>query len=145
MKRIITSVVFVLMFLPALRAQQEGAPPTPEEREKKLIEYIEEQVEKLSSQLSLEYWQEFYADSTLNYNLHSMQEELEKMQKSGVQNTDMYIAAQDRWNEKTYLAFKSFLTPEQWEKYLRGGALREKQARDKRAGIAPENKKKKKK
>jgi hypothetical protein len=42
-------------------------------------------------------------------------------------------AAQDRWMESTYNAFNKFLTPEQWEKYLKNGAAREKKARDKRA------------
>lgn len=146
MKRIVASAVLFLMLLPSLRAQQQDAPPsTPEEKEKKLVEYIEEKVEKLSSQLGLEYWQEFYADSTFNYNLHAMQDELEKLQKSGVQNVDMYIAVHDKWDEKTYEAFKGFLTPEQWDKYLKGGAFREKQARDKRAGITPEKPSKKSK
>ncbi|MBR6001970.1 MAG: hypothetical protein IK045_03825 [Bacteroidales bacterium] len=146
MKRIVASAVLLLMLIPFLRAQQQDAPPsTPEEKEKKMVEYIEKQVEKFSSQLELEYWQEFYADSTLNNNLHAMQDELEKLQKSGVQNVDMYIAVHDKWDEKTYEAFKGFLTPEQWEKYLKGGALREKQARDKRAGLTPEKPSKKKK
>ena len=67
------------------------------------------------------------------------------VKKAGVQNADMYIAVHDKWDEKTYAAFQAFLTPEQWEKYLKAGAFREKQARDKRAGLTPEKKKKKKK
>ena len=136
MKRLIAAAVSILMLIPSLRAQQEEKiPVTPEEKEKKLVEYIEKEVERLSSSLSMEYWQEFYADSTLSANLHGMQDELDKLQKSAVQNPDMYIAVHDKWDEKTYEAFHRFLNAEQWEKYLKQGALRAKQARDKRAGI----------
>ena len=48
----------------ALRAQNQG-PQTPEQREKQRMEYIDTQVKKLVDQLDLEYWQEFYVDSTL--------------------------------------------------------------------------------
>lgn len=138
MKRLIAAAVSILVLVPSLRAQQEEKiPVTPEEKEKKMVEYIEKEVEKLSSSLDLEYWQEFYADSTMNHNLHGMQDELENLQKAGVQNPDMYIAVHDKWDEKTYEAFHRFLTPDQWEKYLKQGALRNKQARDKRAGLEP--------
>ena len=150
MKRIIAAAVSLLVLIPSIRAQEdEKIPVTPEEKEKKMVEYIEKEVERLSSALGLEYWQEFYADSTMNHNLHGMQDELEMLQKSGVQNPDMYIAVHDKWDEKTYEAFHGFLNEEQWEKYLKQGALRNKQARDKRAGIepskAPKQKKSKKK
>ena len=65
--------------------------------------------------------------------LDTMQKELMELQAAKVTNADMYSAAQDRWMESTYNAFNKFLTPEQWEKYLKNGAAREKKARDKRA------------
>ena len=78
MKKLITSAALSLMLLP-LMAQQEGMSSSPEEMEKKLVEYIEKEVEKYSAALSLEYWQEFYADSTFNHNLHAMQDELNEL------------------------------------------------------------------
>ena len=114
-------------------ATAQEQPSSPEDQEKKLLEYIDKEVERLSSILDLEYWQEFYVDSTLNNNLHAMQKELMELQAAKVTNADMYSAAQDRWMESTYNAFNKFLTPEQWEKYLKNGAAREKKARDKRA------------
>ena len=137
MKRIIAAAVSLLVLIPSLRAQEDKVPTTPEEKEKKLVEYIEKEVERLSSSLSMEYWQEFYADSTMSHNLHAMQDELENLQKAAVHNPDMYIAVHDKWDEKTYEAFHGFLTPVQWDKYLKQGALRAKLARDKRAGIEP--------
>ena len=138
MKRLIAAAVSLLVLIPSLRAQEDKVPTTPEEKEKKLVEYIEKEVERLSASLEMEYWQEFYADSTMSHNLHAMQDELENLQKAAVQNPDMYIAVHDKWDEKTYEAFHGFLTPVQWDKYLKQGALRAKLARDKRAGIEPE-------
>ena len=54
MKRLIAAAVSILVLVPSLRAQQEEKiPVTPEEKEKKMVEYIEKEVEKLSSSLDL--------------------------------------------------------------------------------------------
>ena len=45
----------------ALRAQNQG-PQTEEQKEKQLMEYIDREVKRLSEQLTLEYWQEFYVE-----------------------------------------------------------------------------------
>ena len=62
----------------ALKAQNQQ-PMTPEQQEKKLLEAIDKEVQRLSSLLELEYWQEFYVDSTLTHDLAAMQEELEDL------------------------------------------------------------------
>ena len=81
----------------------------------------------------LEYWQEFYADSVLVHDFHAMQDELKELQASKVTNADMYQQVQDKWSENIYNAFHKFLNEDQWKKYLKGGAARDKKARDKRA------------
>ena len=63
----------------ALRAQNQG-PQTPEQKEKQLLEFIDKEVKRLSDQLELEYWQEFYVDSTLTHDYHALQEELDELQ-----------------------------------------------------------------
>ena len=118
--------------LPGVAFAQEQESDKAEEAEKKMQEYIDKEVEKLVITLNLEYWQEFYADSTLNHNLRGMQDELKTLSAAKVSNRDLYIAAQDRWNEKTYESFHRFLDEKQWAKYLKGGAAREQKARDKR-------------
>jgi len=123
------------VFPAALRAQQQQ-PPTKEEQEKQLLEYIDQEVERLSTLLKLEYWQEFYVDSTLTHDMHAMQDELTDLQTSRVSNVDMYMAVRDKWNEAIYRSYNRFLTEEQWTKYLRNGASREQKAREKRAAKA---------
>ncbi|MCR5002818.1 MAG: hypothetical protein K5984_00455 [Bacteroidales bacterium] len=106
--------------------------PSKEEIEKQLYEYVEKEVSKYESQLALEDWQIFYADSILTYNLKSMQAEYDKYVEAKIANSDLYTKVADKWNEKTYDAMKAILNDKQWAKYLKLGAGKEKKARDKR-------------
>ena len=116
------------------RAQQ---PLTPEQREKQLFEYVDKEVQRLSVLLELEYWQEFYVDSTLTHDLTAMNEEMEKLQSAKVENTDLYINVQDKWMQQIDDSYKRLFTADQWAKYWKSGGKRAQDARDKR------NKKKK--
>ena len=116
------------------RAQQ---PQTPEQREKQLLEYVDKEVQRLSTLLELEYWQEFYVDSTLTHDFKAMNEEMEKMQGAKVENSDLYINVQDKWMQQIDDTYKRLFTADQWAKYWKNGGKRAQDARDKR------NKKKK--
>lgn len=109
-------------------AQQQG----PQEQEKKLRESIEASLEKYERTLELEYWQVFYLDSILTHDYGEMLKELESKSKAKVENSDIYIQVQDKWNEQMYNSFHKVLNEDQWNKYLKQGAAREKKARDKR-------------
>lgn len=117
------------VFTAAAQGQQ---PQTPEQKEKQLLEYIDKEVQRLSSQLDLEYWQEFYVDSTLTHDFKAMTEELERLSSAKVENTDLYIAVQDKWAEQIDASYKSFFTEEQWNKYWKYTGKKAQQARDKR-------------
>ena len=119
----------------ALRAQNQG-PQTPEQREKQRMEYIDSQVKKLVDQLDLEYWQEFYVDSTLTHDLIAMEEELTELQKTKVNNTDLYQNVQDKWMQQIDDTYKRFFTEEQWKKYWKATGQRNQKARDKRKAKA---------
>lgn len=117
------------VFAASAQSQQ---PQTPEQREKQLLEFIDKEVQRLSSQLDLEYWQEFYVDSTLTHDYKAMTAEMERLSSAKVENTDLYIAVQDKWAEQIDASYKSFFTEEQWNKYWKTGAKKAQQARDKR-------------
>ena len=119
----------------ALCAQNQG-PQTPEQREKQLLEYIDREVKRLSEQLTLEYWQEFYVDSTLTHDLIAMEEELTELQKTKVNNTDLYQNVQDKWMQQIDDTYKRFFTEEQWKKYWKSTGQRNQKARDKRKAKA---------
>ena len=120
---------------PVLLAQNQG-PQTPEQREKQLLEAIDNEVKRLSDQLGLEYWQEFYVDSTLTHDYHALQEELEDLQKAKVGNADIYQIVQDKWMQQIDDTYKRYFTEEQWKKYWKSTGQRNQKARDKRKAKA---------
>ena len=125
-------LLFAAVLSLPLRAQNPASAEEKAKQEKQLLEYIDKEVQRLSSSLSLEYWQEFYVDSTLNHNLHAMQEEMAALQTAKVGNADHYVAVQDKWMQAIYDSYQRFFNDEQWKKYLKSGAAREQKARDKR-------------
>ena len=119
----------------ALRAQNQG-PQTPEQKEKQRMEYIDAQVKKLVEQLDLEYWQEFFVDSTLTHDLKALQAELEDLQNAKVGNADLYQSVQDKWMQQIDDTYKRFFNEDQWKKYWKSTAQRNQKARDKRKAKA---------
>lgn len=106
---------------------------TKEERERKLNEEIERSIEIYQESLNLEDWQVFYLDSIFHHDYSAMAAEMEQMQKRGISNINLFTAVQDNWMEQIFISVKKILNGEQWAKYLKSGAAREKKARDKRA------------
>ena len=135
MKQLFTLAAAFCLSVFALGAQNQG-PQTPEEREKQLLEYIDKEVKRLSDQLGLEYWQEFYVDSTLTHDLHAMQDEMAEYQKAKVANTDLYQSVQDKWMEQIDNTYKRYFTDEQWKKDWKASGQRAQKARDKRKAKA---------
>jgi hypothetical protein len=130
MKKFLSLAVFSLVLCSAAFAQQQDL--TPEEQEKKMNEFIQKKVERLESVLKLEYWQVFYVDSIFNHDYVAMTEEAESLKRGKVSNTDIYVAAQDKWADQIDASLRKVLNDEQWEKYLKTGAGKEAQAREKR-------------
>ena len=118
-------------FVTPLKAQNQG-PQTPEQQEKQMMEYIDKEVQRLTDLLDLEYWQEFYVDSTLTHDYHAMSEEMQKLQAAKVENTDLYVNVQDKWAEQIDATYKRIFNEAQWKKYWKSGAERAHRARDKR-------------
>ena len=107
-----------------------------EDKEKKMDEFIQNQVSNLETSLKLETWLTFYVDSILNHDYRAMQAELDNLSSAKVSNTDIYIRTQDKWNEQIYQALSKVMNEAQWNKYLKMGAAREKKFRDKRISRA---------
>ena len=131
MKKILFAVLAMFFSMGATFAQQQQM--SPEEKEKKMDEFIQKEIEKLESNLKLEDWQVFYLDSILTHDYEAMRDELKLMQAAKMSTTDAYTRVQDKWEEQIYTAMEKVLDEKQWAKYLKTGAAREKKARDKRA------------
>ena len=130
-KNFATGLVCFLLALVCLPASAQSG-QKKEDKEKKMDEFIQNQVSNLENSLKLETWQTFYVDSILNHDYRAMQDELDNLSSAKVSNTDIYIRTQDKWNEQIYQALSKVMNEAQWTKYLKMGAAREKKFRDKR-------------
>ena len=101
-------------------------------KEKSVYEQAEDEADRLQRVLDLEDWQVFYVDSTLKHDFPAMMDECEKLQKSKVTNTSIYIAVQDKWMDKIDASYRKIFNEEQWAAYLKSGAARAQKAREKR-------------
>ena len=126
------TVMLLFSISSGLVSAQNQGPMTQEQKDKQLLEFIDKEVQRLSSLLDLEYWQEFYVDSTLTHDYKEMTVELERLSSAKVENSDLYIAVQDKWMEQVDASYKRFFTDEQWKKYWKTGGKKAQQARDKR-------------
>ena len=120
--------ICVLSLLPFCAFAQQS----PEE-EKQFREALDKTVDTYTDQFDLEIWQTFYVDSILTHDYEAMREELKGLQAAKMTNQDAYTRIQDKWMEQMYVALQKVFNEEQWAKYLKSGAARDKKARDKRA------------
>ena len=123
--------ITALLLLPLwLGAQQ---PMTEEEEIKQMRESIDKTVDNYTNLLDLADWQIFYLDSILTHDFDAMRLELKGLRDAKMSNADAYVRTQDKWSEQIYTALQKVFNEEQWAKYLKSGAARDKKSRDKRA------------
>ena len=123
--------ITALLLLPLwLGAQQ---PMTEEEEIKQMRESIDKTVDNYTNLLDLADWQIFYLDSILTHDFDAMRLELKGLRDAKMSNADAYVRAQDKWSEQIYTSLQKVFNEEQWAKYLKSGAARDKKSRDKRA------------
>lgn len=127
MRLLALCALFFFAFRPCAYAQEDEA----KQQEKLMYEAIDKEVTRLSNLLGLEDWQTFYVDSILTHDYMEMQLELNELRLKKVGNADMYMDVQYKWFDKMYYAYEKIFDPEQWAKYLKSGAAREKKNREK--------------
>ena len=123
--------IAALLLLPLLAGAQQ--PQAEEEELKQLRQVIDQTVANYETQLGLEDWQSFYVDSILTHDYEALRIELKSLRDAKVSNADIYQVTQDKWAEQVYVSLQKVFTEEQWNKYLKSGAARDKKARDKLA------------
>lgn len=125
-------LLFFLLSLTAAAQQQGQSEQDKIKEEKQLREYIDKNVEQAGISLNLEDWQLFYVDSIYTHDITAMTSEIKQLQAAKVSNGSVYEQVQDKWLESIYQAMGKVLNEDQWNRYLKQGAAREKKARDKR-------------
>jgi len=134
MRRIIRSILLCAVLSAGFSLSLAAQEMTADEKkaEKDFHDSVEREIDRLASLLKLEDWQVFYVDSILNHDYKAMQAELKVLQEQKVTNTDMYYDIQYKWQDKIYEAYEKLFDENQWAKYLKSGAARDKKNRDKR-------------
>ncbi len=134
MRRIIRSIVLCAVLFSGFSMGLAAQEMTAEEKkaEKEFYESVEREIDRLTNTLKLEDWQVFYVDSILTHDYKAMQDELRALQAKKVTNTDMYYDIQYKWQDCIYEAFQKVFDEDQWSKYLKSGAARDKKTRDKK-------------
>ena len=134
MRRIIRSILLCAVLSAGFSLSLAAQEMTADEKkaEKDFHDSVEREIDRLTSLLKLEDWQVFYVDSILNHDYKAMQAELRVLQEQKVSNTDMYYDIQYKWQDKIYEAYEKLFDENQWAKYLKSGAARDKKARDKK-------------
>ena len=122
--RILYSVILFLAFAISYEASAQ------EQSEKTAIEYAAEETEIMIDMFDLDDYQAYQIDSMLQVNYGQMLDELDKVQKSGAQNRDMFMNVQDKYLDIIDNAVEQILTESQWAKYMKSQYGREKKQRD---------------
>ena len=104
-----------------------------EEELKQMREAIDRTVESYETLLDLEDWQTFYVDSILTHDYDALRLELKSMQAAKMSKSAVSSQVPDKWAAQISVSLQKVLNEEQWAKYLKSGAAREKKSRDKRA------------
>ena len=107
-----------------------------QQTEKEFYESIDSQVNRLADLLDLNDAQIFYVDSILVHDYGAMQAELKEMQDKKVSNPDLYYDIQFKWQDQVYYSFQKIFDEDQWARYLKSGAERDKKNRDKKRAKA---------
>jgi len=131
MKTIRLYILIAAASLGMLTAGRAAAQDPEAQREKEMYEALEMQLDRMTDLLDLEDWQVFYVDSIMTHDYKAMQDELQDLQQRKVSNTDIYYSVQYTWMDKMYYAFEKVFNEDQWAKYLKSGAARDKKRREK--------------
>lgn len=138
MRRFVRSFVLCAVlfagFSIGLAAQTQSADEAKAEKE--FYESVEREIERLTRLLDLNDAQIFFVDSIIVHDYKAMQAEVKELSDRKVSNVNMYYDIQDKWQEKIYEAYEKVFDEDQWAKYLKSGAARDKKSRDKRRAKA---------
>lgn len=130
MRSLLISLLAMLLIAAPAFAQE----MTEEEKksEKELREFVDKELEKLTSQLKLEYWQEFLVDSIMTHDYTAITREFDKYKKEKIGNTDEYYKVQDKWNDQMYYAIERILDDKQKVLFQKTAIAKAKKQRDKK-------------
>lgn len=123
------SISLIFLFSTPIFGQQQ-------EKQKEPEEVAADEAIRLEKLLELEPHQTFFVDSILQHDMRALYDEMQEMQKSGMQDFTSYKAVRERWLAQMEAGYQKIFTPDQWTKYLKsqGKLKKEKPAKKDKAG-----------
>ncbi|MBP9986868.1 MAG: hypothetical protein KBT44_02960 [Bacteroidales bacterium] len=123
--------IFVMLFSAAAAtftadAQNNGQSQAEPDYEKQ----IKQQVDYFIETYHLDDIQAFRLDTLLQHYLPIYNEEVDKLKSSGISMMESYQPMLDKWADFFDRSYEKIFTPEQWKRYLKSAAGKEKKKRD---------------
>ena len=106
------------------------------DKEQDFDDAISKQVESMVDRYNLDDYQAFKLDTLLQHFIPIYNAEIKKVKDSGAAQIASYQTVVDKWGEFFDNEYEKILNEEQWKRYLKSPAGREKKKRDKRLAAA---------
>lgn len=123
--RVFALIIVIFLISVPVFGQQDEKPKEPEE-------VAAQEAERLEKLLDLAPHQVFYVDSILQHDMRAMRNEMEAMQKSGMQEYSNYNKVRERYVAQIEAGYKKIFTDDQWLRYLKSTGKYKKEKKDKK-------------
>ena len=125
--------IFALVLIAAMTVNFNAAAQQANTEMPDPLELAAKMADQLEKDLELDPGQVFKVDTMLQHAYSSYYEEVEKLAKAGMAtNSGNYQRVSDKWGHYIDVILEQLVTEEQWAKYLKTDAGRNKKRRDKR-------------
>ena len=128
---ILVAPLFFSLSWTTCRAQQAN-----HQKERAFDEIIAKQVEDIVERFKLDDYQAFKLDTLLQHFAPIYNEEMKRVKDSGAAQSASFQGVSDKWADFFDNEYQKIFTEEQWDRYLKSSAGREKKKRDKRMAAA---------
>lgn len=124
---ILVAALFFSLSWTTCRAQQAN-----QQKELSFEEIITKQVEDMVERYKLDDYQAFKLDTLLQHFAPIYNAEMKRVKDSGAAQSASFQSITDKWADFFDNEYQKIFTEEQWNRYLKSSAGREKKKRDKR-------------
>lgn len=128
---ILVAALFFSLSWTTCRAQQANP-----QKELSFEEIVAKQVEDIVERFKLDDYQAFKLDTLLQHFAPIYNEEMKRVKDSGAAQSASFQGVSDKWADFFDNEYQKIFTEEQWDRYLKSSAGREKKKRDKRMAAA---------
>lgn len=134
MKHLSKYIAVAALFLTLSGTLCKAQPAAQEEKE--YADAVAKQVEQMIEQFKLDDYQAFKLDTLMQHYAPIYQAEIKRVKDSGAAQVASFQTVVDKWADFFDSEYQKIFTEEQWKRYLKSPAGREKKKRDKRIAAA---------